>query len=803
MNHIAIWKSLLASLGIEMPDPASHAFAFNANLWDSSFTVGTIQLALGTLTSAYFPEVLGYNMGFEQLPLHLLTTVDELRKLEIDPYYFQLHISIDNLASGHGAMAVQAVKIYLDDVRTRLGEAIAEKHWRRVLDGFYLNEISPMKPELEKFYKSKREGSLQEKMIHMLRKKAPFAHQLHGTREVGGCLLNKWLDPSASDDQLREFLDTLYSSHWISPENPANSRFLTDLCGFGGPMFHIFTRDELQLISDWAQSLSPTTPISPPPKTHNPTAKDHPTPASPQPASHAADDLQVAQAMADLMTKKAERAKRAHGNRTMANAKGEAKKINDWFACDSAWELLDALRHTYRLDMVTSKRGDTPPEAAVDANPFVKSIASGGMAKYFDKEEVEVVRKWILAGAPIPPPATPATSPITSSTIPSNAPSHTPSQISTEIPPSMPTTATSETTPKKHTLISPTNPHTSAIESPTPIYEISPQTTRPQQKINNTAAKFECPFLAKSKPTADSRDSFDSLFFRLMNVEAHPEAFGEAKRFLSSCFIYDHNENNSAPLDEQSESCLNDLSSLIFSCDSLASLTVLAKHASLLFFVEGISLQNVNMAGFHHTYLNSVLMKIFMNIWGYDQPLANHHHFFNNLLKNLRVYLPPLNSSFVSKCGFKSSTTEFAILQLSLSLLPRSFFIEMLAVLEWSLVMNKMILEGLTKRIQNFGVFAYDSKMAQARIEEYTRNIALCREVIQLQMDDTRAQGALAECAARFGKGRSLCRKLTNEFLRQVGPEVGPQSANAQGELSKSFTAIELGIPQSVGCGSS
>jgi hypothetical protein len=48
---------------IEMPDPASHAFAFNPNLWDSSFTVGAIQLALGTLTSVYFPEVLGYNMG--------------------------------------------------------------------------------------------------------------------------------------------------------------------------------------------------------------------------------------------------------------------------------------------------------------------------------------------------------------------------------------------------------------------------------------------------------------------------------------------------------------------------------------------------------------------------------------------------------------------------------------------------------------------------------------------------------------------------------------------------------------------
>jgi hypothetical protein len=52
-----------------------------------------------------------------------------------------------------------SVKIYLDDIRTKFGETVAETHWRRVLDGFYLNEISPMKPELEKFYKSKREGN--------------------------------------------------------------------------------------------------------------------------------------------------------------------------------------------------------------------------------------------------------------------------------------------------------------------------------------------------------------------------------------------------------------------------------------------------------------------------------------------------------------------------------------------------------------------------------------------------------------------------------------------------------------------
>lgn len=85
--------------------------------------------------------------GFEQLPLHLLTTVDEMRKLGMDAYYFQLHISIDNGHSGHAAMATEAVKLYIDDITSKQGVEAGEEAWNRVLDGFYLNNTNPMKPE--------------------------------------------------------------------------------------------------------------------------------------------------------------------------------------------------------------------------------------------------------------------------------------------------------------------------------------------------------------------------------------------------------------------------------------------------------------------------------------------------------------------------------------------------------------------------------------------------------------------------------------------------------------------------------
>lgn len=126
--------------------------------------------------------------------------------------------------------------------------------------------------------------------------------------------------------------------------------------------------------------------------------------------------------------------------------------------------------------------------------------------------------------------------------------------------------------------------------------------------------------------------------------------------------------------------------------------------------------------------------------------------------------------------------------------------------------MNQMLLEGLSKMMQNLGIFAMDHKTTQTRINEhpsslfplclspflasfsalffslfslrfdyarYKSNVEFCREVIELQMDDARAQGDLTLQAARFGNTRHACRQLTSEFVRQLTQEVGHASAGA------------------------
>src|SRR5690606_24448748 len=98
-NHVLLYKQLLA---------AQECTGWE-NLDDAHFVQGAIQLALARHAPEFLPEIIGFNLGYEQLPLHLLICAYELNELGIDPYYFTLHITIDNAASGHAARAVQAV----------------------------------------------------------------------------------------------------------------------------------------------------------------------------------------------------------------------------------------------------------------------------------------------------------------------------------------------------------------------------------------------------------------------------------------------------------------------------------------------------------------------------------------------------------------------------------------------------------------------------------------------------------------------------------------------------------------------
>lgn len=227
-NHVVIYQRLLAAHGCEnLPE-----------LSDRHFQQGAIQLALAYHADEFLPEVIGYNLGYEQLPLHLLITAYELAELDIDPYYFTLHVTIDNADSGHARKAVQAVL----DLMPAAGDA--QLFMERVANGYRLNELGiNSNAVIESFH-------LEHALIDMLERKRVFGRQVHSDFcRIGGRTVNEWL---AEPGQVPAFLRELERCRWIRRhEDPRESRFWRLVDGADAQMFGVFSPFEKQLLEDW------------------------------------------------------------------------------------------------------------------------------------------------------------------------------------------------------------------------------------------------------------------------------------------------------------------------------------------------------------------------------------------------------------------------------------------------------------------------------------------------------------------------------------------------------------------------
>lgn len=228
LNHVVLYRKLLAD----------HDCAPTETLEQGYYVQGAIQLALGHLGDEYLPELLGYNLGYEQLPLHLLITAFELNELGIDPYYFTLHVTIDNASSGHAHKAVRTVLDLLPADESR------QDFIARLRNGYLLNELGKgTKAVIASF-------DLEQEVVAMLERKRSFGQHMHSDYcRLEGMTVNQWL---AEPGQCRAFLGALERKGWIKrDQDPAQSRFWQLIDGPGAVMFGVFSGYEMQLLRDW------------------------------------------------------------------------------------------------------------------------------------------------------------------------------------------------------------------------------------------------------------------------------------------------------------------------------------------------------------------------------------------------------------------------------------------------------------------------------------------------------------------------------------------------------------------------
>ena len=227
-NHVLVYRRLLARYGLDPLD----------DLADGAYRQGLIQLALGYNVKRFLPEIIGFNLAYEQLPLHLLITAYELNELGLDPYYFTLHVTVDNGDTGHARRACQAV---LDNL-PRLDDGGA--FWQRVRQGSKLANAGIGTAEVIAGF------DIDAEVRRILIRKSAAGSGVHSDYcRVAGRSVNDWL---SSADSVPSFLQALENTGWVRRGEPAaNSRFWKLLQGERAEMFGVFSSYELQVIHDW------------------------------------------------------------------------------------------------------------------------------------------------------------------------------------------------------------------------------------------------------------------------------------------------------------------------------------------------------------------------------------------------------------------------------------------------------------------------------------------------------------------------------------------------------------------------
>jgi hypothetical protein len=264
-NHVHVYRDLMNDIEAGLPPADTEDFIHprhelnEARCWKAAMA----QLLISLFPHDFLPEALGFNMAYESLPLHLLKTVKELRELRLNPYYFELHISIDNADSGHAAMAMAAVANYVDMVAEEEGEEAAHVAWRRVQAGYILAEGLPTTPESPSLKTPAEEPfpctDTEAAIVDIFAAKSFVAHKIHcnSRLRIGRRSLVDWLEPEAFKDPQwqKEFLHDLSNCRpWVVKGSSEKSRLVKEL-SWEGKMFGSFTQTEVEVVKAWIDEL--------------------------------------------------------------------------------------------------------------------------------------------------------------------------------------------------------------------------------------------------------------------------------------------------------------------------------------------------------------------------------------------------------------------------------------------------------------------------------------------------------------------------------------------------------------------
>ena len=249
-NHSNVFTDLLHSVGTHPPAVRSRAYVDDPELLDSAFTAPLFQLVMSQFSNALFPEILGMTVYLEWEAVSLGQVVAQVEFHGINSHFYRLHVGIDNAADGHGAKAKEGVKRYLERVREEGGDAAVQQQWRRIWDGYVaFKTVGTMGEDFGAKIAARQQAPLANDVADMMRRKKRYGQLNHDGKTLAGNLINDLFEDPGT------FMNALVTSGMILPGDPDSSPFF-QLVSFTGPMYKVFTDDEIGLWREWTRSLS-------------------------------------------------------------------------------------------------------------------------------------------------------------------------------------------------------------------------------------------------------------------------------------------------------------------------------------------------------------------------------------------------------------------------------------------------------------------------------------------------------------------------------------------------------------------
>jgi hypothetical protein len=136
-HHGNVMRRALAREGVALPPCDAPALTRTAGLTREAFSLPVLWLAIARLTPSHLPELLGLNLAVEMAGIGDVygRAIRALRRLGMDPLFFELHETIDNGSSGHTRWSVEAIVSYMSALEAAGDARFVEEAWARLWRG--------------------------------------------------------------------------------------------------------------------------------------------------------------------------------------------------------------------------------------------------------------------------------------------------------------------------------------------------------------------------------------------------------------------------------------------------------------------------------------------------------------------------------------------------------------------------------------------------------------------------------------------------------------------------------------------